>query len=142
MEMNILEKESQLVEEFSGLSEWMDRYALLIEKGKTCPVLPDSEKNDSFLIKGCQSRVWIKAELKEDGKVYFQADSDAVITKGIASMLLYVFSGEEPKAIVDAPVDFLDKIGLKEHLSPTRSNGLTAMLKQIKLYALALSMKK
>ncbi len=140
--MNILEKENQLIEEFSGLSEWMDRYALLIEKGKNCPVLPDAEKNDSFLIKGCQSRVWIKAELKEDGKVYFQADSDAVITKGIASMLLYVFSGEEPEAIVDAPVDFLDKIGLKEHLSPTRSNGLTAMLKQIKLYALALSMKK
>ena len=139
--MTILEKENRLIEEFSGFSEWMDRYALLIEKGKTCPVLPDAEKNDSFLIKGCQSRVWIKADMKE-GKVYFQADSDAVITKGIASMLLYVFSGEDPKAILDAPVDFLDKIGLKEHLSPTRSNGLTAMLKQIKLYALALSMKK
>lgn len=141
LKMTILEKENRLIEEFSGFSEWMDRYALLIEKGKTCPVLPDAEKNDSLLIKGCQSRVWIKADMKE-GKVYFQADSDAVITKGIASMLLYVFSGEDPKAILDAPVDFLDKIGLKEHLSPTRSNGLTAMLKQIKLYALALSMKK
>lgn len=139
--MNIIEKQEQLVQQFSALSEWMDRYTLLIEKGKECPVLPDSDKNESFLIKGCQSRVWIKAELK-DGKVYFKADSDAVITKGIAALLIYVFSGEEPQAIVDAPVDFLDRMGLKEHLSPTRSNGLTAMLKQIKLYALAFSIKK
>ena len=133
--MNIIEKQEQLVRQFSALSEWMDRYTLLIEKGKECPVLPEGDKNESFLIKGCQSRVWIKAELK-DGKVYFKADSDAVITKGIAALLIYVFSGEEPQAIVDAPVDFLDRMGLKEHLSPTRSNGLTAMLKQIKLYAL------
>ena len=139
--MNIIEKQEQLVRQFSALSEWMDRYTLLIEKGKECPVLPDSDKNESFLIKGCQSRVWIKAELK-DGKVYFKAESDAVITKGIAALLIYVFSGEEPQAIVDAPVDFLDRMGLKEHLSPTRSNGLTAMLKQIKLYALAFSIKK
>ena len=139
--MNIIEKQEQLVRQFSALSEWMDRYTLLIEKGKECPVLPDSDKNESFLIKGCQSRVWIKAELK-DGKVYFKADSDAVITKGIAALLIYVFSGEEPQAIVDVPVDFLDRMGLKEHLSPTRSNGLTAMLKQIKLYALAFSIKK
>lgn len=139
--MNIIEKQEQLVQQFSALSEWMDRYTLLIEKGKECPVLPDSDKNESFLIKGCQSRVWIKAELK-DGKVYFKADSDAVITKGITALLIYVFSGEEPQAIVDAPVDFLDRMGLKEHLSPTRSNGLTAMLKQIKLYALAFSIKK
>lgn len=139
--MNIIEKQEQLVRQFSALSEWMDRYTLLIEKGKECPVLPDSDKNESFLIKGCQSRVWIKAELK-DGKVYFKADSDAVITKGIAALLIYVFSGEEPQAIVNAPVDFLDRMGLKEHLSPTRSNGLTAMLKQIKLYALAFSIKK
>ena len=139
--MNIIEKQEQLVRQFSALPEWMDRYTLLIEKGKECPMLPDSDKNESFLIKGCQSRVWIKAELK-DGKVYFKADSDAVITKGIAALLIYVFSGEEPQAIVDAPVDFLDRMGLKEHLSPTRSNGLTAMLKQIKLYALAFSIKK
>ncbi|MDE5575696.1 MAG: SufE family protein [Bacteroidales bacterium] len=139
--MNIIEKQEQLVRQFSALSEWMDRYTLLIEKGKECPVLPEGDKNESFLIKGCQSRVWIKAELK-DGKVYFKADSDAVITKGIAALLIYVFSGEEPQAIVDAPVDFLDRMGLKEHLSPTRSNGLTAMLKQIKLYALAFSIKK
>lgn len=119
----------------------MDRYNLLIEKGKNCPLLPDNEKNESFLIKGCQSRVWIKAEM-QDGKVYFKADSDAVITKGIAALLIYVFSGEEPQTIVSAPVDFLDRIGLKEHLSPTRSNGLNAMLKQIKLYALALSLKQ
>lgn len=139
--MSIIEKQEQLVQQFSALSEWMDRYTLLIEKGKECPVLPDSDKNEAFLIKGCQSRVWIKAEL-QDGKVYFKADSDAVITKGIASLLIYVFSGEAPQDIVNAPVDFLDRMGLKEHLSPTRSNGLTAMLKQIKLYALALSIKK
>lgn len=138
--MNLIEKQQQIIAEFSALGEWMDRYNLLIEKGKTCPLLPDNEKTESFLIKGCQSRVWIKAELQE-GKVYYKADSDAVITKGIAALLIYVFSGEEPQTIVSAPVDFLDKIGLKEHLSPTRSNGLNAMLKQIKLYALALSMK-
>lgn len=139
--MTLLEKQNRIIEEFSGLSEWMDRYNLLIEKGKNCPVLPDNEKTESLLIKGCQSRVWIKPEMK-DGKIYFQADSDAVITKGIASLLIQVFSEETPETILNAPVDFLDKIGLKEHLSPTRANGLNAMLKQIKLYALALSMKK
>ncbi|MBD5397850.1 SufE family protein [bacterium] len=139
--MSILEKQNRIVEEFSAFEDWMDRYNLLIEKGRSCPVLPDSEKNESLLIKGCQSRVWIKAELK-DGKMYFEADSDAVITKGIASLLIEVFSGETPQDVVAAPTDFLEKIGLKEHLSPTRSNGLTAMLKQIKLYALAFSLKK
>lgn len=139
--MSITEKQQQLVEQFSSLTEWMDRYTLLIEKGKDCPTLPDTEKNESFLIKGCQSRVWIKAEYN-DGKVFFKADSDAVITKGIASLLIYVFSGETPRDILNAPIDFLDKMGLKEHLSPTRSNGLTAMIKQIKLYALALSIEK
>ena len=139
--MSILEKQNRIVEEFSAFDDWMDRYNLLIEKGRSCPVLPDSEKNESLLIKGCQSRVWIKAELK-DGKMYFEADSDAVITKGIASLLIEVFSGETPQDVVAAPTDFLEKIGLKEHLSPTRSNGLNAMLKQIKLYALAFSLKK
>ncbi|MDE5762965.1 MAG: SufE family protein [Bacteroidales bacterium] len=139
--MSILEKQNRIVEEFSAFDDWMDRYNLLIEKGRSCPVLPDSEKNESLLIKGCQSRVWIKAELK-DGKMYFEADSDAVITKGIASLLIEVFSGESPQDVVAAPTDFLEKIGLKEHLSPTRSNGLNAMLKQIKLYALAFSLKK
>ncbi|MDE6493734.1 MAG: SufE family protein [Bacteroidales bacterium] len=138
--MNLLEKQQQIITEFSALSEWMDRYNLLIEKGKSCPLLPDSEKTESFLIKGCQSRVWIKAELQE-GKVYYKADSDAVITKGLAALLIYVFSGETPQDIVAAPIDFLDKIGLKEHLSPSRSNGLNAMLKQIKLYALALTLR-
>lgn len=138
--MTLTEKQNKVIEEFSSLTDWMDRYNLLIEKGKQCPVLPDSEKTEALLIKGCQSRVWIKAGIK-DGKIQFQADSDAVITKGIASLLIYVFSGETPQSVVNAPVDFLDKIGLKEHLSPTRSNGLNAMLKQIKLYALALSLK-
>ncbi len=139
--MTLAEKQQQLIDEFSALPEWMDRYNLLIEKGRQCPSLPDSEKSESFLIKGCQSRVWIKARA-ENGLVFFQADSDAVITKGIAALLIYVFSGEKPQDIVDAPVAFIEKIGLKEHLSPTRANGLNAMLKQIKLYALALSMKK
>lgn len=138
---SILEKQNRIIEEFSAFDDWMDRYNLLIEKGRSCPVLPDSEKSESLLIKGCQSRVWIKAELK-DGKMYFEADSDAVITKGIASLLIEVFSGESPQDVMEAPTDFLEKIGLKEHLSPTRSNGLNAMLKQIKLYALAFSLKK
>lgn len=139
--MSIIDKQNKIVGEFAAFDDWMDRYNLLIEKGRTCPILPDSEKNESLLIKGCQSRVWIKAELK-DGKIYFEADSDAVITKGIASLLIEVFSGETPQDVVAAPTDFLEKIGLKEHLSPTRSNGLNAMLKQIKLYALAFSLKK
>ncbi|MEG1499024.1 MAG: SufE family protein [Bacteroidales bacterium] len=139
--MNIAEKTETIIKEFTSFEDWMDRYNLLIEMGKSCPVLSDQEKNDNFLIKGCQSRVWIKAE-KKNGLIYFKADSDAVITKGIVAVLLYVFSGEKAEVIVNAPIDFLDTIGLKEHLSPTRSNGLNAMLKQIKLYALALSLQK
>ena len=131
----------QLTRQFTNLSDWTDRYALLIDMGKSLPKLEDDEKSEKLLIKGCQSRVWIKAELRE-GRVYFRADSDAVITKGLAALLLQVFSGQTPQTILDTPVDFLDQIGLKEHLSPTRSNGLNDMIKQIKLYALAFNLKK
>lgn len=131
----------QLTRQFTNLSDWTDRYALLIDMGKSLPKLEDDEKSEKLLIKGCQSRVWIKAELRE-GRVYFRADSDAVITKGLAALLLQVFSGQTPQTILDTKVDFLDQIGLKEHLSPTRSNGLNDMIKQIKLYALAFNLKK
>lgn len=131
----------QLTKQFTNLADWTDRYALLIDMGKSLPKLEDDEKSEKLLIKGCQSRVWIKAELRE-GRVYFRADSDAVITKGLAALLLQVFSGQTPQTILDTPVDFLDQIGLKEHLSPTRSNGLNDMIKQIKLYALAFNLKK
>lgn len=120
--------------------DWMDRYAMLIEMGKECPIIDEQYRNDQYLINGCQSRVWLHAELK-DGKVYFTADSDAVITKGIISLLIRAFNGQSPQDILAADLRFIDQIGLKEHLSPTRSNGLTSMLKQIKMYALAFSMK-
>lgn len=138
--MNITEKIDKLITEFSVFEDWTDKYSYLIEKGKTCPMIADVDKNDKFLIKGCQSRVWIKPEFK-DSKLFFYADSDAVITKGIVAIVLYVFSGESPQTIIDTPTDFIDKIGLKEHLSPARSNGLIAMIKQIKLYAIALNLK-
>ncbi len=130
-----------LTKQFTNLTDWTDRYALLIDMGKSLPKLEDDEKSEKLLIKGCQSRVWIKAEMRE-GRVYFRADSDAVITKGLAALLLQVFSGQTPQTILDTRVDFLDQIGLKEHLSPTRSNGLNDMIKQIKLYALAFNLKK
>lgn len=117
--------------------DWMDRYAMLIEMGKECPIIDEQYRNDQYLINGCQSRVWLHAELK-DGKVYYTADSDAVITKGIIYLLIKVFSGQTPQDILAADLSFLDKIGLKEHLSPTRSNGLVSMLKQMMLYAEAL----
>ena len=117
--------------------DWMDRYAMLIEMGKECPIIDEQYRNDQYLINGCQSRVWLHAELK-DGKVYFTADSDAVITQGIIYLLIKVFSGQTPQDILAADLSFLDKIGLKEHLSPTRSNGLVSMLKQMMLYAEAL----
>ena len=133
--MTIKEIQDSIVEDFSMFDDWMDRYAMLIEMGKECPVI-----DDQYLINGCQSRVWLHAELK-DGKVYYTADSDAVITKGIVNLLIKVFSGQTPKDILSADLSFLDKIGLKEHLSPTRSNGLLSMLKQMLLYAEAFNLK-
>lgn len=138
--MNIQEIEQQIIDEFSNFDDWMDKYNYLIEMGKTCPSIEDKDKTENNLIKGCQSRVWLNAEYK-DGKVYYKADSDAVITKGIASLLIRALSGQTPDDILNANLGFLDKIGLKEHLSPNRSNGLTAMVKQMKLYALAFKTK-
>lgn len=132
--MTIKEIQDSIVEEFSMFDDWMDRYSMLIEIGKDCPMIDAQYRNDNYLINGCQSRVWLHAKM-EDGKVYFSADSDAVITKGIINLLIKVLSGQTPKDIVEADMSFLDEIGLKEHLSPTRSNGLLSMVKQMMLYA-------
>ena len=132
--MTIKEIQDSIVEEFSMFDDWMDRYAMLIEMGKDCPIIDAQYRNDNYLINGCQSRVWLHAKL-EDGKIYFSADSDAVITKGIINLLIKVLSGQTPKDIIGADMSFLDEIGLKEHLSPTRSNGLLSMVKQMMLYA-------
>lgn len=132
--MTIKEIRDSIVEEFSMFDDWMDRYSMLIEMGKDCPMIDAQYRNDNYLINGCQSRVWLHAKM-EDGKVYFSADSDAVITKGIINLLIKVLSGQTPKDIVEADMSFLDEIGLKEHLSPTRSNGLLSMVKQMMLYA-------
>ncbi len=139
--MSIQEIEDQIVDEFSNYDEWLDKYAYLIELGKGCPQIDEREKTDSNLIKGCQSRVWLSCHI-EDGKLHFRADSDAVITRGIIALLIRVLNNQTPQDILDAKLDFIEKIGLEEHLSPTRSNGLTAMVKQLKMYALAFSMKQ
>ena len=138
--MTIQEIEEQIINEFANFDEWLDKYSYLIELGKDCPAIDEKDRTESNLIKGCQSRVWLSCEMR-DGLLYFAADSDAVITKGIISLLIRTFNGQPAKEILDADLQFLDVIGLKEHLSPTRSNGLTSMIKQIKMYALAYSMK-
>jgi cysteine desulfuration protein SufE len=138
--MTIAEKEQEIIEEFSIFDDWMDKYAYLIEQGKELPVIDEKYKTDQYLISGCQSRVWLHAELK-DGKMYLTADSDAVITKGIISLLIRALSGHTPEEILAAKLDFLEEIGLKEHLSPTRANGLSSMVKQIMLYARAFQIK-
>lgn len=139
--MTIQEIEENIINEFANFDEWLDKYSYLIDLGKECPVIDEQDKTESNLIKGCQSRVWLSCEYR-DGLLFFRADSDAVITKGIISLLIRTFDGQTPKDILDADLHFIDVIGLKEHLSPTRSNGLTSMLKQIKMYALAYSMKQ
>ena len=139
--MTIQEIEQQIISEFANFDEWLDKYSYLIELGKDCPVIDEKDKTESNLIKGCQSRVWLSCQ-QRDGRLYFAADSDAVITKGIISLLIRTFDGQTPQDILDADLSFIDVIGLKEHLSPTRSNGLTSMLKQMKMYALAYSLKK
>jgi cysteine desulfuration protein SufE len=138
--MSIAEKAQALVNEFSMFEEWLDKYNYLIELGKSVPPIDPAYRTDQYLIKGCQSRVWLHARM-EDGRVLFSGDSDAVITRGIASMLIRVFSGHRPDEILNADQGFVDQIGLKEHLSPTRSNGLVSMLRQIRLYALAFKAK-
>jgi len=138
--MTIEEKANSLVEEFQMFDEWMDKYSYIIELGKEMPLIDEKYKDPQHLISGCQSRVWLYAEMKE-GKVVFTADSDAVITKGIISLLLRVVSNETPKDIANADFGFIEEIGLKDHLSPTRANGLVSMMKQIKLYAKAFQLK-
>lgn len=139
--MTINETIDQLIKEFNQFDDWMDKYNYLIEMGRSVPLIDETQKTDANLITGCQSRVWLSSEYK-DGIIYFTADSDAVITKGIAYLLIRVFSGHTPAEIAEAETTFLDKIGLKEHLSPTRSNGLLSMVKQIKLYAFAYQVKE
>ena len=136
----INEIQDEIIEEFSVFDDWMDKYSLLIDMGNELPLLDVKYKTVNNLIEGCQSRVWLYAD-EIDGKVVFQGDSDAVIVKGIVFLLIRVLSNHTPEEILSADLYFIDKIGLKEHLSPTRSNGLVAMLKQMKLYALALSQK-
>lgn len=138
--MTINEAQKEVVEEFEDFTDWMDKYQMLIDLGNELNALNDKYKNDSNLIDGCQSRVWLQCDLV-DGKLQFTADSDALIVKGIIALLIQVLSGHTPNEILDADLYFIDKIGLKEHLSPTRSNGLLAMVKQIKAYALAYSVK-
>ena len=134
--MGIIEVQNEIIEEFSLVEDWMQRYEYMIELGKSIELIDTSKKIDSNLIKGCQSKLWLHAELINN-KLIFKADSEAIITKGIAAVLLRVFSNQTPKDILNANLDFVDKIGLKEHLSPTRANGLISMIKQIKYYALA-----
>lgn len=136
--MTINEKQDELVEEFELLTDWVDKYEQIIQIGKDLPLIDEQYKEEKYLIKGCQSRVWLYPELKE-GKLFFTADSDAIISKGLVSLIVRVLSGHSPIEIRDTDLYFIDRIGLKEHLSPTRSNGLVSMVKQIKLYAFAYS---
>lgn len=138
--MTINEIQDELIDEFSLFSDWMEKYENIIQMGKELPLIDAQYKTDDNLIKGCQSRVWLHADFK-DGKVFFTADSDAVITKGLVSMVVRVLSGHTPQEIMIADLYFVEKIGLRQHLSMTRSNGLLSMIKQMKLYAMALQSK-
>ena len=134
--MTIQEIQQEIIDEFSLFDDWMQRYEYMIELGKSLPLIASEFKTDDHIIKGCQSKVWVHAALEGD-QLSFTADSDAIITKGIIAILIRAFSNQHPKDILDADTDFIDQIGLKEHLSPTRANGLVSMIKQIKLYAIA-----
>ena len=134
--MKIETIQNELIDEFSMFDDWMERYEYMIGLGKSLPLIDAKYKTDENIIKGCQSKVWLHSEFKND-KVIFSADSDAIITKGIVAILVRVFSNQSPQEILSANTDFIDAIGLKEHLSPTRANGLASMIKQIKMYALA-----
>ena len=138
--MTINEIQDEIIEEFSGFDDWIDKYQLLIDLGNEQAPLDEKYKTESNLIDGCQSRVWLQCDY-EDGKLVFTAESDALIVKGIVALLIRVLSGHTPKEIVDADLYFIDQIGLKDHLSPTRSNGLLAMMKQMKMYAVGYSLK-
>lgn len=134
--MSIKDIQNDIIEEFSMFEDWEERYQYMIDLGKTLPLIDEQYKTDEHSIKGCQSKVWVRSEMK-NGKIFFTADSDAIITKGIIAILIRVFSNQSPKDIIEANTDFIDKIGLKEHLSPTRANGLVSMIKQLKMYAIA-----
>ena len=136
--MTINERQDEIIEEFESFDEWLDRYQLIIDYANDLKAnpLPEADKNDQNLIDGCQSKVWFTCRL-EDGKIFYKGDSDAILVRGIVALLIDVLSGHTPKEIIDADLYFIDRIGLREHLSPTRSNGVAAMLKQMRLYALA-----
>jgi cysteine desulfuration protein SufE len=139
--MSIKEIQDEIVDEFSMFEEWDERYQYVIDLGKTLPLVDEKYKTEENIIKGCQSKVWLHGEEK-DGKIVFTADSDAILTKGIIAILIRVFSNQEPADILQADTAFIDEIGLKEHLSPTRANGLVSMIKQIKMYALVFQAKQ
>lgn len=138
--MTIEEIENEVVEEFALFDDWMGKYEHLIELGKSLPLIEEKYKTEDRLIKGCQSQVWLHSEVK-DGKIFYYADSDAIITKGMIALVIRILSGHTPDEIANANMDFVDKIGLKQHLSPTRANGLVNMIKQMKLDAIALKVK-
>ena len=138
--MTLQEKQAEIIDEFSPFEDWMDRYQYLVELGNGLGTLPEADKTEQNIIQGCQSKVWLTADYK-DGLIYYHGESDAVIVKGIVSLLVKVLSGSTPDEIINSDLHFIDQIGLKEHLSPTRSNGLLAMVKQMKLYALAYKTK-
>ena len=138
--MTIKEIQDDIVDEFSMFDDWMQRYEYIIDLGKALPIIDEQYKTEDNIIKGCQSKVWVHAEQNKD-KVIFTADSDAILTKGIIAILIRAFSNQKATDILEANTDFIDEIGLKEHLSPTRANGLVSMIKQIKMYALAFSAK-
>ena len=135
-DMTITEIQDEIIDEFSMFEDWEERYQYMIDLGKTLPLIEEQYKTEENIIKGCQSKVWVHAQMNND-KIEFTADSDAIITKGIIAILIRTFSNQHPKDIIESNTDFIDKIGLKEHLSPTRANGLVSMIKQIKMYAIA-----
>lgn len=138
--MTIKEIQDEIIDEFSMFDDWEERYQYVIDLGNSLPLINEQYKTEDNIIKGCQSKVWLHGE-QQDGEIVFTADSDAILTKGIIAILIRVFSGQKPQDILDADTAFIDEIGLKEHLSPTRANGLVSMIKQIKMYALAFSAK-
>jgi len=138
--MKIKEIQDEIVDEFSMFDEWDERYQYVIDLGKSLPLIDPEYKTESNIIKGCQSKVWLHAE-QQDGNIVFTADSDAILTKGLIAIMIRVFSNQKPEAILEANTNFVDEIGLKEHLSATRANGLVSMIKQIKMYALAFNAK-
>lgn len=139
--MEFEKRQKEIIDEFEFLTDWMEKYEHIIELGKSLPLIEEQYKTEDNIIKGCQSRVWLHADLI-DGKVIYTADSDAIITKGMIALMIRALSGLTPEEIINAELQFVDKIGLKEHLSPTRSNGLLSMIKQMKLYAIAFKAKQ